>query len=92
MNRNAVLRSTIPAIDMSHYRSVLRDQSAVGQVEKVLGDFKPVDYDLGKWNGVVEAFQGKAVSAVLSSKFGSFQMIGFLTDGASRRLPRRRRQ
>ena len=61
MNRNAALKSTIPTIDVSHYRNTLRDHTAIGQVEKVLGDFKPVDYDLSKWNGVVEAFQGKAV-------------------------------
>ena len=62
MNRNAALKSTIPTIDMTHYKNILRDQTAVSQVEKVLGEFKPVDYDLGKWNGVVEAFEGKAVS------------------------------
>lgn len=64
MNRNVALKSTIPQIDTSHYRNTLRDQSAIGQVEKILGDFKPVDYDLGKWNGVVEAFEGKAVSFI----------------------------
>ncbi|CAD6567434.1 MAG: ATP synthase d subunit [Tremellales sp. Tagirdzhanova-0007] len=63
MNRNAALKSTIPTIDMTHYKNILRDQTAVSQVEKVLGEFKPVDYDLGKWNGVVEAFEGKAVAA-----------------------------
>lgn len=47
---------------MSYYRSVLKDQSALSQAEKVLKDFKPVDYDLQKWNGVVDAFEGKAVS------------------------------
>ena len=30
--------------------------------EKVMKDFKPVDYDVTKWNGVVDAFEGKAVS------------------------------
>ena len=47
---------------MGHYRSVLKDQSAISQAEKVLSDFKAVDYDVSKWNGVVEAFEGKAVS------------------------------
>ena len=62
MNRNSSIKSTIPEIDLSHYRSVLKDQQAVAQAEKVLGEFKPVDYDVSKWNGVVEAFEGKAVS------------------------------
>lgn len=30
--------------------------------ERVLSEWKAVDYDVGKWNGVVEAFEGKAVS------------------------------
>ena len=47
---------------MSHYKSILKDQSAVQNAEKVLREFKPVDYDLSKWNGVVDAFEGKAVS------------------------------
>lgn len=66
INRNAALRSTIPTIDISQYREILRDQSAVEQVEKVMGNFKPVDYDLSKWNGVVEAFEGKAVGCSAS--------------------------
>jgi F-type H+-transporting ATPase subunit d len=41
----------------------LKDQSAVQNAEKVLREFKPVDYDLSKWNGVVDAFEGKAVAA-----------------------------
>lgn len=41
---------------------MLKDQQALTQAEKVLKEFKPVDYDLEKWNGVVDAFEGKAVS------------------------------
>jgi F-type H+-transporting ATPase subunit d len=41
----------------------LKDQSAVQNAEKVLREFKAVDYDLSKWNGVVDAFEGKAVAA-----------------------------
>lgn len=29
----------------------------------MLAGFKPVTYDVSKWNGVVDAFEGKAVSA-----------------------------
>lgn len=60
--KNATLKTTTPKIDLAHYRSVLKDQQAVELTEKTLSSFKPVDYDVSKWNGVVEAFQGKAVS------------------------------
>ena len=45
----------------------MKDQSAVQNAEKVLREFKPVDYDLSKWNGVVDAFEGKAVAAAKES-------------------------
>jgi F-type H+-transporting ATPase subunit d len=64
LNKNAALKSTTPEIDLAHYKSILKDQSAVQNAEKVLREFKPVDYDLSKWNGVVDAFEGKAVSLV----------------------------
>lgn len=63
LNKNSALKSSVPEIDISHYKSILKDQSAVQNAEKVLREFKPVDYDLSKWNGVVDAFEGKAVAA-----------------------------
>ncbi|ORX33764.1 hypothetical protein BD324DRAFT_605578 [Kockovaella imperatae] len=62
-NRNAALKSTIPEIDISHYKNVLRDQQVVGQLEKVLNDFKPVTYDVAKWDQLVNQFETKAVDA-----------------------------
>jgi len=47
---------------LSHYRSILKDQSAIAHAEKVLADFKAVDYDVSKWNDAVSAFESKAVS------------------------------
>lgn len=63
MNRNAALKSTTPEIDMSHYKSLLKDQSAIQNAEKVLKEFKAVDYDVSKFNSAVDAFKGKAVEA-----------------------------
>lgn len=59
------MKTSTPKIDLEHYKSILKDQSAVNNAQKVLSEFKPVDYDVSKWNGVVEAFEGKAVSRVL---------------------------
>lgn len=48
---------------MARYKSVLKDQSAIQNAEKVLSSFKPVTYDLGKVTGVVDAFEARAVEA-----------------------------
>ncbi|WWC89774.1 uncharacterized protein L201_004700 [Kwoniella dendrophila CBS 6074] len=63
VSKNSALKATVPQIDLSHYKNVLKDQQAVSLAEKVLKDFKAVDYDVSKWNDVVGAFEGKAVSA-----------------------------
>ena len=50
-------------IDLEHYKSTLKDQSAVQAAEKVLREFKAVNYDVSKWDQAVDSFQGKAVQA-----------------------------
>ncbi|WOO81358.1 ATP synthase subunit d, mitochondrial [Vanrija pseudolonga] len=62
-NKAAAIKATVPELDLAHYKSVLKDQSVIQQAEKVLAEFKPADYDVSKWNGVVDAFEGKAVEA-----------------------------
>jgi F-type H+-transporting ATPase subunit d len=61
LTRAAALNASLPEIDLSHYKTVLKDQRAVHEAEKALSAFKPVGYEVDKWNGVVEAFEGKAV-------------------------------
>lgn len=61
-NKNAALKSTMPQLDLSHYKSILKNASAVEAAEKALSTFKPVDYDVSKWDKVVDAFEQKAVS------------------------------
>ncbi|ORY28274.1 hypothetical protein BCR39DRAFT_535232 [Naematelia encephala] len=63
VNRNAAIKSSIPELDLSSYKSVLKDQQAVQLAEKVLSEFKPVDYDVTQWNKAVEAFETKAIQA-----------------------------
>ena len=70
-NRNAALKTTAPQLDLSQYKSVLRDQRAVEEAEKVLSGFKPVTYDVKRWDDVVDAFEGKAVcSAAMHRRMG----------------------
>lgn len=52
----------MPQLDLSHYKSILKNASAVEAAEKALSSFKPVDYDVAKWNKVVEGFEAKAVA------------------------------
>jgi F-type H+-transporting ATPase subunit d len=62
-NKNAAIKASIPALDLSAYKAVLKDQRAIDVAEKTLSSFKPVTYDVSKWNAVVESFEGKAVAA-----------------------------
>lgn len=52
----------MPQLDLSHYKSILKNASAVEAAEKALSSFKPVDYDVAKWDKVVDAFEAKAVA------------------------------
>jgi F-type H+-transporting ATPase subunit d len=48
-------------VDISHYRSVLKNQAIVDEAEKTLRDFKPVTYDVSSHVKAIEAFEAKAV-------------------------------
>lgn len=61
--KNATLKSSTPTLDFARYKSVLKNQSALSEAEKVLSSFKPVTYDLGKITGVVDAFEARAVDS-----------------------------
>ncbi len=64
INRNAALKASTPQIDLSYYKNILKDATAINQAEKVLKEFKPVDYDVKKWDDAVAAFESKAVSVI----------------------------
>lgn len=49
-------------IDLSHYRSVLKNKAIVDEAEKLLADFKPVTYDVTAHIKAIETFEAKAVS------------------------------
>lgn len=60
--KNASLKATVPEIDLARYKSILKDQRAVEQAQKVLSEFKPVTYDVAKFTSAIDAFEGRAVS------------------------------
>lgn len=57
------------SIDFAHYRSVLKNQQIVDEVEKAVKGFKPVTIDPAKEIKAIEAFEVKAVRRTLSPLF-----------------------
>jgi hypothetical protein len=49
------------AVDIAHYRSVLKNKAIVDEAEKILRDFKPVTYDVTEHVKAIETFETKAV-------------------------------
>ena len=65
--KNASLKASIPEVDLARYKSILKDQRAVEQAQKVLSEFKPVSYDVAKFTSAIDAFEGRAVSIEIGS-------------------------
>lgn len=48
-------------VDLTHYRSILKNKAIVDEAEKLLRDFKPVTYDVNEQIKTIETFEAKAV-------------------------------
>lgn len=48
-------------VDFAHYRSVLKNQAIVDQIEKEVSAYTPVKYDVTKQLKSIEAFEAKAL-------------------------------
>lgn len=48
-------------VDFDYYRSVLKNQKVVDEIEKAYKGFKPTTYDVSKQLKTIEAFEAKAV-------------------------------
>ena len=48
-------------VDLSHYRSVLKNKAIVDEAEKILTSSQPVTYDVSAHVKAIEAFETKAV-------------------------------
>ena len=57
----AQLEQQPTSIDFSHYRSVLKNQKVVEELEKAIKSFKPINYDVSKHLKTIEAFETVAV-------------------------------
>jgi len=60
---NAQLKESKATVDFEHYKSVLKNQEIVTQLQKQLTDYKPTDYDVTVQLKAIDAFEAKAVSA-----------------------------
>jgi hypothetical protein len=58
----SVLQEQKTTVDFSQYRSVLKNQKVVDELEKTLKNFKPVTYNLAAQQTLISAYETKAVS------------------------------
>lgn len=56
-------------VDFAHYKSILKNQEVIAEVEKAVAGFKPVTYDVSKTLKTIDIFEQKAVeNAKLTEK------------------------
>jgi F-type H+-transporting ATPase subunit d len=48
-------------VDFAHYRSILKNQAVVDEIEKHFNSFKPATYDVGRQIKAIEAFEAQAL-------------------------------
>lgn len=85
----ANLQNQPTSVDLSHYKSVLKvrdstrqltsqNQSVVSQAEKILGEFKPVTYDVNAQVKAIESFEATAVCISRYTRQDADTMRAFL--------------
>ena len=55
-------------VDFSHYRSVLKNQAVVDEIENHFKTFKPTTYDVGRQIKAIEAFEQQAIKNAEETK------------------------
>ncbi|PHH65236.1 hypothetical protein CDD81_3095 [Ophiocordyceps australis] len=55
-------------VDFSHYRSILKNQAVVDEIEKRFKTFKPVSYDVNRQLKAIETFEVEAVKNAEATK------------------------
>lgn len=67
--RKVIVLSEQPqTVDFSYYRSILKNQAIVDDIEKQFNAFKPVTYDVGRQIKAIEAFEAQAVKSAEETK------------------------
>jgi|SRR5579862_1873503 len=60
-NKLNQLKTARTTVDFAYYRSVLKNQKVIDDIEKAAREFKPVTYDVSTILSGVEKFEGEAV-------------------------------
>ena len=55
-------------VDFAHYRSTLKHQAVVDEIEKHFSNFKPATYDVNRQVKAIEAFEAQAVKDAEETK------------------------
>lgn len=63
-----VLSEQSQTVDFSHYRSILKNQAIVDDIEKQFNAFKPATYDVNRQIKAIEAFESQAVKSAEETK------------------------
>jgi F-type H+-transporting ATPase subunit d len=67
--RRVQLLSEQPSkVDFAHYRSILKNQAVVDEIEKHFSTFKPATYDVARQVKAIEAFEAQAVKNAEETK------------------------
>merc|ERR1712169_16349 len=59
--RVQILSEQPSKVDFAHYKSILKNQAVVDEIEKHFATFKPATYDVGRQIKAIEAFEAQAV-------------------------------
>jgi hypothetical protein len=63
-----VLSEQSSTVDFQHYRSILKNQAIVDDIEKQFNAFKPQTYDVSRQIKAIEAFEAQAVQSAEETK------------------------
>ncbi|KAI9838867.1 MAG: ATP synthase d subunit [Sarea resinae] len=63
-----VLADAPQEVNFAHYRSILKNQSVIDEIENHFKSFKPATYDVGRQIKAIEAFEAQAVKNAEETK------------------------
>ncbi|CZS98765.1 hypothetical protein WAI453_001844 [Rhynchosporium graminicola] len=66
--RVQILSEQPQKVDFAHYKSVLKNQAVIDEIEKHFSTFKPATYDVGRQIKAIEAFEAQAVKNAEETK------------------------
>merc|ERR1712225_55662 len=66
--RVQILSEQPSKVDFAHYKSILKNQAVVDEIEKHFATFKPATYDVGRQIKAIEAFEAQAVKNAEETK------------------------